>query len=88
MGEQHFLVSFDKVQPLRNKAVYMLRVVEEGVAINMNDLATDIMYGEISPKMLAQFSYMLSYVFTPILEKLGDDYWGACEKDQRKEFLQ
>jgi hypothetical protein len=30
---------------------------------------------------------MLSYVFTPILEKLGEDYWGACEIDLRKEFL-
>ena len=38
--------------------------------------------------MINQFSYMLSYVFTPILEKLGDEYWGACEQDLRKEFLQ
>ena len=30
---------------------------------------------------------MLSYVFTPILEKLGEDYWGECEQDLKKEFL-
>lgn len=59
----------------------MLRVVEEGVPINMNELGTDVMYGEISPKMITQFSYMLSYVFTPILERLSDEYWGACEQD-------
>ncbi len=49
MSEQNFLVSFDKVIPLKEKAVYMLRVVEEGVPINMNELSSDIMYGEINP---------------------------------------
>ena len=49
MTEQNFLVSFDKVIPLKSKAVYMLRIAEDGVPINMNELGSDIMYGEISP---------------------------------------
>jgi hypothetical protein len=68
MTEQNFLVSFDKVIPLKDKAVYMLRNVDEGVAINMNELGSDLMYGELSPNIMSQFSYMLSYVFTPILD--------------------
>ena len=49
MSEQNFFVSFDKVIPLKEKAIYMLRVVEDGIPINMNELGSDIMYGEINP---------------------------------------
>jgi hypothetical protein len=30
----------------------MLRVVDDGIPINMNELGSDVMYGEISPKMI------------------------------------
>lgn len=52
LTEQNFLVSFDKVITLKEKAVYMLRNVDEGVPIGMNELGSDMMYGELSPNIM------------------------------------
>ena len=88
LNEQHFILTSGEDEPIKAKGVYFLRTVERGKQISLNDTNDDIIFGEIVPDILNQVNLMMNCVFQPMIEKLDEEKWGECEKDQKEEFLQ
>jgi len=73
--------------PLESKGVYFLRMIDDGIPINLGENDGTILFGEVAPNILNQLNMMMGCVFQPVIEKLGKEYWQQCDNEQKREFL-
>eukprot|EP00918_Siedleckia_nematoides_P049815 GHVU01109126.1.p1 GENE.GHVU01109126.1~~GHVU01109126.1.p1 ORF type:complete len:599 (+),score=113.17 GHVU01109126.1:201-1997(+) len=74
--------------PLEGKALYLLRCIPAGKAVNLqvhND--ADLLCGDTSPDLLATFASSFATIFAPLLRRSNEIEWGQCSTEQRDEFL-
>ena len=87
LTEHQFFLTTGEDEPLMSKGVYFLRTTEKSKNVNLNELNSDILFGELTPDILSQVNMMMNCVFQPLVEKLDSKSWGECDEDQKKEFL-
>tara|TARA_B110000285_G_C15081266_1_gene593631 strand:+ start:653 stop:1162 length:510 start_codon:yes stop_codon:yes gene_type:complete len=45
-----------------------------------------VLFGQISEHSVYSLNTIINQIFKPLVDQLGDDDWGKCEDDQKKEF--
>lgn len=85
-SEPHLFLTSGENDKLNNKGVYFLRMVE-GRGVNLNDLDSDVLFGEITQDTLKQINSMISNVFLPMVKNMDKKDWRECDEEQKKEFV-
>ena len=77
-------------EKLKGKGVYFLRcTVPAGkpiTASGTND--NEVLFGEINEHTVYSLNTIVNNVYKPLVDKLDNNDWGACEAEQKKEFMQ
>lgn len=70
------------------KALYFVKV-DPSKKINKTAGNDDsILFGEISEKTITSLNLLMTGIFKPLVSQLGNESWGSCEEEQKKDFLQ
>lgn len=73
---------------LKGKGVYFMRCVPPGkpiTASGTND--NEVLFGEISEHTVFSLNIIINNIYKPLVDKLDTSDWGACEQEQKKEFM-
>jgi len=85
-----FFVTDGEKEKLKGKGVYFLRcTVPAGkpiTASGTND--NEVLFGEINEHTVYSLNTIVNNVYKPLVDKLDNNDWGACEAEQKKEFMQ
>jgi len=87
------LINYGDTEKLTKKGIYFYRNLPEGQPINCamdcNEGDGQIIYGELSPKIIQQMNYLMNCVYSKQLETMQEDEWQmANDKDIQEFFLQ
>jgi dynein heavy chain len=84
------LLLLGEKEKLKGKGVYFLRcTVPAGkpiTASGTND--NEVLFGEINEHTVYSLNTIVNNVYKPLVDKLDNNDWGACEAEQKKEFMQ
>jgi len=85
-----FFVTDGEKEKIKGKGVYFMRcTVPPGRPITTtgtND--NEVLFGEISEHTFFTLNTIVNNVYKPLVDKLDNNDWGACEAEQKKEFMQ
>lgn len=48
----------------------------------------EVLFGEISEHTVFSLNVIINNIYKPLVDKLDTSDWGACEQEQKKEFMQ
>jgi hypothetical protein len=83
---KEFSVTDGEKTKLSGKGCYFLRNSERKKINEANQNDSSVLFGEISEHSVYSLNTIINQIFKPLVDQLGEEDWGKCEEDQKKEF--
>jgi len=85
-NEPELILTTGEDMRIKNKAVYFVRLIPNGVSVTGVPGGNEIIFGEINKDTMFCLENILNNCFYKHIDKLQEDDWDKCDDEQIKEY--